>query len=177
MGEFLEKIPEDIKGHLREITKTSGLPPGDESVEKIAKVWLEKKQVFEDKIGEMGMEEVDYISVDDERAALAITYSGSLVNIGPIINGVRNAGYISIGLRRDVPDAAVKEGSKLAKDVEVDRQIEFETGPVKNTSPIFKIAVLTEELPAIEQEEKINQATLVIQEEFVEVNKTMISEQ
>jgi hypothetical protein len=176
MGEFLDNIPENIKEHIREITKTSGLPEGEESVEKIAKGWLEKKQVFEDKIGDMGMEEVDFLSADDERAALAITYSGSLVNIGPMVNGIRNVGYISIGLRSDVPDAAVKEGSKIVKDIAVDEQIEFEIGPVKNTSAIFKIAVLTGNYTAIEQEEKINQATLLIQEEFVEVNKTMISD-
>ncbi len=177
MGEFLDKIPEHIQDHIREITKTTGLPPGEESVEKIAKGWLEKKQVFEEKIADLDMEEVDFLTSDDERAALAITYSGSLVNIGPIVDGVRNAGYISIGLRNDVPDAAVKEGSKLAKDVAVDDRIEFIIGPVKNTSAIFKIAVLTGSLTAIEQEEKINEATLLIQEEFVEVNKTIISQQ
>ncbi len=176
MGEFLDKIPENIQDHIREITKTSGLPPDEESVEKIAKGWLEKKKVFEKKIGEMGMEEVDFLTSDDERAALAITYSGSLVNIGPIVDGVRNAGYISIGLRSDVPDAALKEGSTLAKDVAVDDRIEFVIGPVKNTSAIFKIAVLTGSHTAIEQEEKLNEVTLLIQEEFVEVNKTMISE-
>ena len=177
MGEFLDKIPENIQDHIREITKTSGLPPGEESVEKIAKGWLEKKQVFEEKIADMDMEEVDLLTTDDQRAALAITYSGSLVNIGPLVDGVRNAGYISIGLRSDVPDAAVKEGSKLAKDVSVDDQIEFVIGPVKNTSAIFKIAVLTGSYTAIEQEERVNEATLLIQEEFVEVNKTIISEQ
>ena len=177
MGEFLDKIPDNIKDHIREITKTSGLPPEEESVEKIAKGWLEKKQVFEEKIADMDMEEVDLLSLDDQRAALAITYSGSLVNIGPLVDGVRTAGYISIGMRSDVPDAAVKEGSKLAKDISVDDQIEFVIGPVKNTSAIFKIAVLTGSLTAIEQEEKINEATLMIQEEFVEVNKTIISEQ
>ncbi|KKK73521.1 hypothetical protein LCGC14_2892980, partial [marine sediment metagenome] len=40
MGEFLDKIPENIQDHIREITKTSGLPPDEESVEKIAKGWL-----------------------------------------------------------------------------------------------------------------------------------------
>lgn len=177
MGEFLDKIPEHIQDHIREITKTTGLPPGEESVEKIAKGWLEKKQVFEEKIADLDMEEVDFLTSDDERAALAITYSGSLVNIGPIVGGVRTAGYISIGLRSDVPDATVKEGSKLAKDVAVYDRIEFEIGPVKNTSAIFKIAVLTGKHTAIEQEKKINDATLLIQEEFVEVNKTIISQQ
>jgi hypothetical protein len=177
MGEFLDEIPENIQEHVREITKTSGLPSGEESVEKIAKGWLEKKQVFEEKIADLDMEEVDLLTSDDQRAALAITYSGSLVNIGPMVDGIRNAGYISIGLRSDVPDAAVKEGSKLAKDIAVDEQIEFVIGPVKNTSAIFKIAVLTGSHTAIEQEERINQATLLIQEEFVEVNKTIIAEQ
>jgi hypothetical protein len=54
--------------------------------------------------------------------------------------------------------------------------VEFEIGPVKSTSQVFKIAVLTEKLPLLEEEQKIQEATQVIAEEFVEVNKTIISE-
>lgn len=176
MGEFLDQIPEEIQGHVKEITRTSGLPEGDESVEKIAKGWLEKKQVFEEKIADLSMEEVESLEKDDERGALALTYSGSLVNIGPVVDGVRKASYASIGLRSDVPDTAEREGSVLAKEVVLDNTIEFEFGPVKNTSPIFKIAVLTGDFSAEEQEEKISEATQIIQEEFVEVNKTIISD-
>lgn len=105
-----------------------------------------------------------------------MTYSGSLVLIGPLVEDSRKAQYISIGLRKDVPDIVDKTDSKLSKDVAVDETVEFEVGPVKSTSQVFKIAVLTEKLPAIEQQQKISEATQVITEEFVEVNKTIIAE-
>ena len=64
----------------------------------------------------------------------------------------------------------------LKKDVTVDDTIEFKVGPVKNTSPILKIAIPAGDLSVEEQEEKITEATQVIQEEFVEVNKTIIEQ-
>ncbi len=176
MGEYLDQIPEGIRGHIREITKLSGLLEDEESVEMIAQAWLEKKKAFEEEIQKMSMEELDFFEKDDERAALALTYSGSLVNIGPLVENNRKVQYVSIGLRKDVPDLAEREDSVLAKDVSIDEPIEFETGPVKSTSQIFKIAVLTEDLSLEEQEERITEVTQIIQDEFVEVNKTIISE-
>ena len=154
----------------------SGLPEGEESVEIISQGWLEKMNVFEEQIQKMEMEEVDLLEKDEEKGALVLTYSGSLVNLGPLVDNVRKVQYASIGLRSDVPDVAEREGSILAKDVAVDDTIEFDVGPVKSTSQIFKIAILTGNPTAEEQEERITEATQIIQEEFVEVNKTIIDE-
>ncbi len=176
MGEYFDQIPEELQDHIREITKMSGLPEGEESVERIAQGWLEKMKVFEEQIQKMEMEEVDLLEKDEEKGALVLTYSGSLVNLGPLVDNVRKVQYASIGLRSDVPDMAEREGSILAKDVAVDDTMEFEVGPVKSTSQIFKIAVLTGNPTAEEQQERITEATQIIQEEFVEVNKTIIDE-
>ena len=105
-----------------------------------------------------------------------MTYSGSLINIGPLVDGARKSAYASIGLRRDVPDMVTKEGCILSSDICLNEPIEFEVGPVKKTSAIFKIVVCSEKLSASEQEEKISDATVVIMDEFVEVNKTLIDE-
>jgi len=174
MGEFFDQIPNNIKDHIREITKTSGLGNDDDALERISEGWLEKKKTFEEEIRNMNMEEIDSLSKDDERGALAMTYSGSLVNIGPLVDGVRKAAYASIGLRKDVPDMVTKEGCKLASNVVIGESIQFESGPVKKTSPIFKVIVCVEPLSADEQEEKITEAATVIIDEFVEVNKTII---
>jgi len=174
MGEFLSQIPQNIQGHIKEITKTSGLPNDEESLEKIAQAWIEKKNLFEDQIKTSGMEELKELPKDDAKGCLALTYSGSLVNIGPLVDGVRHVEYTSIGVRSDVPGAAEKDGSKLSKNVKVDSTIEFEVGPVKSTSAIFKIAVCKGNLSAEKQEEKIAQATQILKEEFVEVNKTVV---
>lgn len=176
MGEFLDQIPENIQGHIKEITKSSGLPDEEESVEKMAEAWLEKKKIFEEQMENMNMHEVDSFEKGDEKGCLALTYSGSLINIGPLVDGARKAEYTSVGIRSDVVPAAEKEGSTLVNDVIIDNIINFEVGPVQSTSPIFKIAVCEEGLDADEQSEKIAQATQILQEEFVNVNKTVIEE-
>ena len=64
MGEYLDRIPQRLHVHIEEITKTSGLPEGDESVELIAQAWLEKKKTFEEKVDAMKMEEIKTLSQD-----------------------------------------------------------------------------------------------------------------
>ena len=176
MGEYLDQIPEKLHAHIREITRTSGLPESEESVETMARGWLEKEEAFDRKVRELNMEEADAVAADDERGALALTYSGSLVLIGPLVEGARKAQYVSIGMRQDVPDIVDKEGSVLGKDVEVDQTIAFQVGPVKNTSKVYKIALLTEDLSPEEQEEKMTEATQVISQKFLEVNRTIVEE-
>jgi hypothetical protein len=90
------------------------------------------------------------------------------------VDGYRKAGYNSIGIRKNVPDSMVQENSKLATEVAVNSPIEFEVGPVKSTSAIFKIAVCKGDLDAIEQEEKISRVTVIMTHEFVNVNKDLI---
>ncbi len=174
MGDILNQLPGEIQVHIKGITKASGLPDEEESYEKMAKGWLDKKMIFEEKIAEQNMIEIDTLAIDDEKGAVALTYSGSLVIIGPLIDGFRKAGYNSIGLRKNVPDSMVQENSKLSADVAVNSPIEFETGPVKSTSSIFKIAICKDDLQADEQEEKISEVTVIMTNEFVNVNKDLI---
>ena len=47
MGTYFENIPDKIKPHLEEVTKTSGLPYSEESIERIAQSWLKKLELFE----------------------------------------------------------------------------------------------------------------------------------
>jgi hypothetical protein len=173
MGEYLDQVPAEVRDHLRQITRTSGLPNSEESVEMIAKGWLEKKELFESQVSEMGMIEVEAVDREDEQGCLAMTYSGSLLNIGPLRDEGRNVQYTSIGLRQDVPEAAAREGAGLNTDVRVGEPASFSDGPIQSSSPIFKIAVTTGDLDADEQEEQITKATLILTEEFVEVNKNL----
>lgn len=174
MGGYFDQVPTTIQDHIKAIAKDVKVAEGEDAIEKVAQAWLDKKSVFEDKIAEMDMDEVDFLGKDDEQGALVLTYSGSLVNIGPVIEDKRHCTYASIGFRTDAPAAAENDSSVLAKDVSVDDTIEFETGPVKSTSNIFKIAVCKSDLSAEEQEENVTRAATIIEEEFVEVNKTIM---
>ena len=176
MGEFFDQIPDDIQHHIRDITESSGLENNEESLEMMAKAWIEKKEFFEERIESLDMEELDSLEKDDERGALVLTYSGSLVNVGPQVDDVRKVEYTSISLRGDVPDTAKGDEAKLAADINIDEGMEFEAGPVKSTSSILKIAVCKGDLSAEEQEEKLTNATMILSDEFIKINKTVISE-
>ena len=43
MTNLLDKIPEHIKLHIKEITKTSGLPDSEESIQELMDAWVEKE--------------------------------------------------------------------------------------------------------------------------------------
>ncbi|MBU2645937.1 hypothetical protein KKI24_14605 [bacterium] len=174
MGEILNQLPPEIQVHIKAITKSSGLAENDESFEKIAQGWLEKKKIFEDQIAASNMVEVESLAADDEKGAVALTYSGSLILIGPLVEGFRKAGYNSIGIRKNVPDSLIKENSKLAADIVINAPLQFETGPVQSTSSIFKIAVCKEDLAAEDQEEKISEVTVIMTNEFVDVNRALV---
>ena len=120
------------------------------------------------------MEEVDFFSVEEPQGSLLMTYSGSLLNIGPLVDGSRHCEYASIGLRADVPKSAVEEHSVMETDFETDAVATFSKGPVKKTSPILKIAHFKKKMPPQIEEAKPGEVTRIISEDFVEVNKTII---
>lgn len=173
MSEHLEQVPVEIQSHIREITRSSGLPDTDESVDLIAEGWLEKKERFERITERMHMEEADILEVNDERGCLAMTYSGSLLNIGPLREQGRAVQYAAIGLRSDVPKAAQKEGSQLKEDARIGAPVSFTVGPITSSSPVFKIAVTSEDLDLDAQEQQVAQATQILTREFVTVNREL----
>lgn len=175
MGEYLNQIPQKIESYIKEITKTSDLPFNEESVEKIAKIWLEKKRLFESQISSLHMEEVDSFGKEDKRGALMLTFSGSLVSIGTLRDERREAEYASIGLRSDVPDIAKSDNALLANDITINVPIEFFEGPIRKTSPLLKIAVCPEDVAVEEQEKRIREATIFLTNGFVKINRTIIS--
>ena len=176
MSEHLDQVPEEIQSHIREITHSSGLPDTDDSVDLIAEGWLEKRDRFERLIKRMHMEPADILEVDDERGCLVMTYSGSLLNIGPLREKGRTVQYASIGLRRDVPETAQKEASQLKEDARVGSPVTFSVGPITSSSPVFMIALTSEDLDLDAQEEQVMKATQILTREFVTVNRELASE-
>ncbi len=181
MSTYLERIPPHIQEHLKQITASSGMANTEESIEEVARAWLEKNQIFEQKLGDYGMQPAESLSVDERRGALVLTYSGSLLVIGPLsggdkdhAEGVRLAAYSSIGLRQDVPASATHESARLSQAVKPGEPVVFEQGPVQRTSSVYRIAVSAEMLPAPDEQQKLLEATEVIAEEFAEVNRTIV---
>ena len=176
MGEFFNQIPSHIQDHVRDLTKASDMSDDEEYLELISEAWLEKKRIFEERIESMEMEEIKSFEQADDQGVLALTYSGSLINIGPKIDDNRQLEYMSVGLRADVPDSVVEPSADLADDIVLDEPINFSRGRVKNTSAIFKIAILKDDLEPEEQQEKLSEVTQILLNEFIDVNKTIIFE-
>ena len=174
MSDLLVLIPENIRLHIKEITKPAGLPADDETIQKIAEAWIEKEKSFVEKTKSLNMEEVDFLDLEDKKGALVLTYSGSLINLSNLKEDKRKVEYASIGLRKDVPELIVDENSELLSNLVKDEKIEFKSGPVKRTSPIYKIAVCKDNVSEKVQDIILKEASTIIMEDFVEVNKTLI---
>ncbi len=174
MADILASLPSQIQSHIKAITSSAGLAENDESYEQLAQGWQQKMELFQEKTTEGGMKEVQNLAQDDKSGCVALTYSGSLILVGPTEENTRKCAYNSIGLRKDVPESIVKTESILTSAIAIDQPITFENGPVQSTSAIYKIAVLVEDLPLIEQEAQINAVTVILTEEFVDVNKALV---
>ena len=173
MGTYFEQIPDNIKPHIREVTKTSGLPDLEESIERIAKTWLEKRKMFVQQVELLHMNDVGRVAGDSPKAVLMLTYSGSLISIGTPSENKRWAEYASIGLRMDVPDIARKTDAVITGDIAIARGIEFIDGPIKKSSPLLKVAVCGEEVSPAEQDNRIREATIFLTNGFVKINRTL----
>ena len=164
-----------VQDHLRRILDSSGLPAGEDSLETLARGWLEKEKAFDDQAASLGMETAAE-SKDAGRGFLALTYSGSLVAVGPVAGGKRRAVYVSIDMRRDVPSRAESDNAVLSGNVAVGREIVFEQGPVQKSSAIYRLALLPAALALTDQNEKLDEATLALTREFRAVDETGIDE-
>ncbi|AFG38868.1 hypothetical protein [Spirochaeta africana] len=176
MGTYLDQVPEKIQDHIRDIAATSGLPQGEEAVEAIAQGWLQKQELFAEKTAELDMESVDDILPDFERGALLLTYSGSLLTVGPLVGDGRWVEYTSIGLRHDVPDSAESQDTGINQAILLDEPASFTRGPIQQSSPIYRIAIHREHLDPEEEQQRLSSATQIISEGFADVNKTLTLE-
>jgi nucleoid DNA-binding protein len=173
MGEFAERLPEGIRAHLSGLARGSGLPDTEDSLEELARVWLEKKRMFEEQIRALQMLEVGNLPASDPRGALCLSSSASLITVGPLDEAGRRVEYASIKLRTDVPHLLVLEGTGLAEDLSLDRGARISPGPIESTSALLKIAVCGPEVGREEQLKRLREATIYLTNAFVKINRTL----
>ena len=174
MTDDMKNLPDRVRAHLEKITRSSGLPENAESYEKMARLWAEKKRLFEEQIRSLDMVEEENLALDDSRPVLLLTYSGSLISLGPKGRAGRRLEYASIELRSDVPHLLVEEAAELVGDLRVDRAAEFRGGRVKSSSSLFKMAVCPPQVGLEEQEKRIREATIYLTNGFVKINRTVL---
>ncbi len=175
MGGNFESLDPAIKEHLRLIRESSGLPEGSVSLELLSEGWHDKEKAFDDQVRSMGMTNAENCN-DSARGFLALTYSGSLVAVGPEDNGRRRAVYVSIDRRRDVPSRAESDDAVLGASVSCGQEIVFDRGPVKKSSAVYRLALLPAALASIDQNERLEEATMALTKEFQAVDETRFDE-
>jgi len=174
MGEKFDSLLPEVQKHIKKLVKTAKLPEGEESLELLSQGWHEKQQSFFEQTKQKEMEEVDFFDGYDKRGALVMTYSGSLITLGPEQEGERSAQYLSIGLRNDVPESAKDESSVLSGEIGKGGIVEFAKGPITKSSPVFSIAVFTEKLEPEVEEDLLDEVTMIVAEDFASINNTII---
>ena len=176
MGEYYDQLDITVAEHLSGIRKSIDVPDDQEALVLLAKAWVEKEEAFARQIPERRMEMVEVFDPEeDEGGVLLLTYSGSLLTVGPLNEGARSASYASIGLRKDVPDSADSDDSVLKGKVKTGEIAEFEKGPIQKSSRIYKMAVFSDDMEAEEEEDLLAEVTQILAEDFAEVNRTIIS--
>ncbi len=174
MSDPLSRLSPRMRDHIEAITRRSGLLYSEESLQRMAAAWLEKKEMFEQQTRALSMREVQALSEGDPCGALALTYSGSLISVEPAAGGMRRIEYASIPLRVDVPGVAVAPRARLDGDLRVDGEAAFMDGPVKSTSQLLRIAVCSPDVPANEQRDRIREAMIFLTNGFMKINRTVV---
>ena len=172
--EEIDNLPEEIREHLRQLVRGnefSGQENEDTAFERLAAAWIEKERLFTGQTAALDMEPADEAAEDDEQGMLLLTNSGSLLSLWPARNGQREMEYASIPLRSDVPEILI--GDKVSIDGAIRRgsPARVHDGPLKQTSPVYRIARFSLTLSREEQEKRIREATIFLTNGFTRINK------
>ena len=166
------ELPEAIRKQLSSLIAESGLAQDEATRDRLAVVWDEKYRLFTGQISSLGMELVSEMQPDDSRGAILLTYSGSLISLGPMRGKSRWLEYASIKLRTDVPELVRGDRAGVAGTLRLDAAAVFEGCPVKRSSALFRIALCPEGTSADDQERRIREATIYLTNGFVKLNRT-----
>ncbi len=103
--------------------------------------WNKKYKTFLQLVDNSSMEIVESVKIEDRCGILLFTYSGSLILISPILKNSRWLEYSGINSRTDTPHIISEDKIKLLNDIATDKIAYFDAPKLKNTSPIYKIAI------------------------------------
>ncbi len=172
-------LPQPIQKQLLWIASEQDKKDDGDFIDALAGVWEKKAALFLDQIKAVNLELVDSVSKDDMRGMMVLTYSGSLLSIGPVfqtatnVNNGRWVEYSSIKLRTDVPDIVSEWEAVLAADFGVDKPVKLENARVKATSPTYLIAVCPPNLDEEEQDKRIRESAIYVTTGFMKYNRTL----
>jgi len=166
-------LPARIKTHIESVLRETSETVNEEATERYARAWLDKYELFQSQIHAVGMEIVEKLAISDKRAAILLTYSGSLVSFGTAKPDTRALEYASIKFRADVPDFITAKGVTIKNEIKQDSIAEFTDCPLKQSSEIYRIAVCPEGTSETEQDLRVREATIFLTNGFIKINRTV----
>jgi len=166
-------IPENIENHLAELLLS--MDNSEVTIKDLRQSWLDKENLLARQAKSLCMVELEELPADDKRAALFLTYSGSLISIYTAEENFRNIEYASIKMRSDVPDVVTIKKTALQEMVKINHSAFFTSGDVKKTSSIYKIFTFDNEVEKQEQDNRIREATIFLTNAFVQINRAITS--
>ncbi|MBN1518520.1 MAG: HU family DNA-binding protein [Spirochaetales bacterium] len=168
-----ELLPQAIRLQLDALLADAGKAGDQAARDNLASIWSEKFKLFTAQISALGMREIDQLGPEDPRGAILLTYSGSLISLGPRRGKDRWLEYASIKLRADVPELVRGDKINLSAPALRDQAAVFEGSPLKRSSALYRIAVCPEGISPDEQERRVREATVYLTNGFIKLNKTL----
>ncbi len=173
--QIIESIPQKVVNHLNDLLESCEITINKKNLKRAAQTWLTKRGLF-DRIIEHGkFERVTTFNAKDPGPCIAITLSGSIITLGPLVDGERQLIYTSIKIRKNVPDIYEEPKSVLNNDIVINEPIKFDAGFIKQTSSIVDMAVISDEKNLEKQFSRIRAANSILQNRFVEINRDFIA--
>ncbi len=168
-----DALPDQIRSQLDGLLAEAGKAGDAEARDRLATLWAEKFRLFTGQTAALGMDLVDELAADDGRAAIFLTYSGSLISLGPRRGKDRWLEYASIKLRIDVPELVRGDRANLSGPALLDSPATFEGTSLKRSSALYRIAVCPADISPDEQERRVREATVYLTNGFIKLNRTL----
>jgi nucleoid DNA-binding protein len=166
-------LPEEIRRQIDALAAFPETPRLPNIREALAANWKGKFELFESQVRLLGMEEPAALEAGDSRGFLAITYSGSILSVGPASPGGRWLEYVPIKLRQDVPEIVSEKDAELVGAVARDASLKFAKGPLNSTSSVYRIAACAVGIDAAEQDRRIREAAIFLTQGFIKMNRAL----
>lgn len=166
-------LPQEIRNQIDALAEGPETPRRPDIREALAENWISKFELFESQLRLLEMEEPEALAPGDPRGFLAITYSGSILSVGPASPGGRWIEYVPISLRLDVPEMISGKDAEIGGPVRQGLALEFAQGPLKSTSSVYRIAVCRAGIEIAEQDRRVREAAIFLTHGFIKMNRSI----
>ena len=175
----INDLPEAIRKHLLGLAREQGRLEDHDYLQTMTDVWYQKEELFRQQVKAVKLELVDSVSNKDTRGMMVLSYSGSILCIGPVfltstnINFSRWIEYSSIKFRTEVPDIIMEKTATLPSEISVGKSVQLGNSRLKATSPAYLIAVCPEGINEEEQDKRIRESAVFITAGFMKYNQSL----